>query len=430
LLYRRSLRVNFLLKLIVAMATLVLITSFSLYLYIRYNSNYKIENKLENQAELLLKDRDALIEKSKLLDIFKNSPDLSAKIDKAKFMHYRPKFFRTIKKDKKYYLQGFFPFSFKDEQYLILTKDISKNIEFENKLYRAIIIINMISLIVIIFYAFFLSKMLIKPIKYFSFNIAKMNEKKLSKLKLEKIPDEFRPLGESINQLINKIENFIYYKKELFIGAAHELKTPLAVMKTKSQVTLLKRDKSVESLTRAVEQNIKSINDLNSIVESILAFGRAEGAQFEEAKEVDIIKFLEEMISEFEIVAIKDEKFIVKSLKPQSLVVKIKPMLLRHIMQNLLQNAIKFSPKGGRICVNSFLCRDNLVIRIKDFGVGVPKDFDLFAPFKRSKESGGTGLGLFLAKSASDSLGATLNLANRKKEKGSVATLILPIQKV
>ena len=428
MLFTRSLRVNFLLKLIVAMATLVLITSFSLYLYIRLNSNSQIQNRLQQQAQFLLKDRE-LIEKKRAQnqDLLQNSFDISAKVEKAAFMHYRPKFFRTIKKDDKYYIQGFFPYNFQNQEYIVLTKDITKNIIFEQKLYKAILFINLISLVVIIFYAFFLSKMLIRPIKYFSSNIAKMNEKKLAKLELKSIPKEFKPLGASINQLISKIENFIYYKKDLFIGAAHELKTPLAVMKTKSQVTLIKKDKSIETLTQALEQNIKSINNLNAIVESILAFGRAEGAQFEEAREIDIIKFISNMVDEFELVAIKEEKYIIKKLKPKSLTIKIQPMLLRHILQNLIQNAIKFSPIGSKVTVSSFRCNGNLIIRVKDNGPGLPKNFDLFAPFKRGKNSKGTGLGLFLAKSAADSLGAIISLNNRKNRKGSVATLILKV---
>ena len=410
------------------MATLVLITSSSLYLYIRYTSNAQIQNNLKKQASFLLKDRESLKDRLKNnKELLQNSFNIKANIQKAQFMQYRPSFFRTIKVNNKYYLQGFFPYNFESQEYLILTKDITQNIKFENKLYQAIIIINLFSLIVIIIYAFFLSKMLIKPIKFFSLNIAKMNEKKLAKLKFKSIPQEFQPLERSINQLITKIDNFIKYKKDLFIGAAHELKTPLAVMKTKSQVTLIKKDKSIESLCAAIEQNIKSIDNLNDIVESILAFGRAEGAQFEEAQNIDIIKYINTICDEFEIIAIKEEKFIIKNIKPKSLTIKIQPILIRHILQNLIQNAIKFSPKMGRIYISTFTCKDNLIIRIKDNGPGLPKDFDLFAPFKRSKESKGTGLGLFLAKSSADSLGAKLSLKSRKNRIGSVATLILEL---
>ncbi len=427
MLFKRSLRINFLLKLIVAMATLVLITSFSLFIYIRYNSNYQLEEHIKKQATFLLNAYPDLEDELKQRDtILKNTLDLNAKIASAPFMNYRPSFFRVIKDNKKFLIQGFFPYKFRSQSYLILTKDITKNIKFENRLYKAIIFLNAASLIVIIFYAFFLSKMLIKPIKYFSNKIAKMNESKLAQLSLDTVPEEFKPLGNSINQLIGKIESFLLYKKELFIGAAHELKTPLAVIKTKSQVTLLKRDKNIDTLSEALRLNIKSIDNLNMIVESILAFGRAEGAQFEEAKEIDIIEFIKELSDEFEIIAIKEEKFIINKLKPYSLKVKIKKTLLRHILQNIIQNAIKFSPRGSKIEIKSFVCKDNLVIRVKDSGEGIPDNLDLFAPFKRTINSSGTGLGLFLAKSAADSMGGTISIKNRNKYAGTVATLILP----
>ncbi len=428
MLFGRSIRVNFLLKLIVTMATLVLITSFSLYIYIRYNSNQQIESTLTKQANYLLENypnlEQALLDKK---DLLKNSVDIEAKIEHAPYIHYKPKFFRTIKIDKNYYIQGFFPYKFRSQDYLLLTKNITSQIKLEKIVYRGVIFANIVSLIVIIIYAFVLSKMLIKPITFFSNKIAKMNENRLSKLDTKSLPKEFEPLANSINQLIAKIENFIYYKKELFIGAAHELKTPLAVMKTKSQVTLLKKNKSIESLKSAIEQNIKSINDLNEIVESILAFGRAEGAQFEESKEINIIEYLNTMIEEFEIIAIKERKYIVTDISPKSLKLSIRPMLFRHIMQNIMQNAIRFAPEGSKIYVKSYIYKKQFIVRVKDSGVGLPDNFDVFAPFKRTKTSKGTGLGLFLAKSAADSLGAKLKLENRAKKSGAVASIIIPI---
>ena len=410
------------------MATLVLITSSSLYIYIRYNSNYQIESALEKQANYLLKNypnlEQALHNKK---DILKNSVDTEAKIEHAPYIHYKPKFFRTVKIDNNYYIQGFFPYKFRSQDYLLLTKNITSQIRFEKIVYRGVIFANIVSLIVIIIYAFVLSKMLIKPIRFFSNKIAKMNENRLSKLDTKSLPEEFEPLANSINQLIAKIENFIYYKKELFIGAAHELKTPLAVMKTKSQVTLLKKNKTIDTLKSAIEQNIKSINDLNEIVESILAFGRAEGAQFEESKEIDIIEYLNTIIEEFEIIAIKEQKYIITDISPKSLTLSIRPMLFRHIVQNIVQNAIRFTPEDSKIEIKTFIYRGQFILRVKDNGIGLPENFDVFAPFKRARTSQGTGLGLFLAKSAADSLGATLKLRNRANKKGAVASVIISI---
>jgi two-component system OmpR family sensor kinase len=384
---------------------------------------------MQEQAKYLFKKYDNLEKHlNNKNETLQSSLGINAKIEYAPYVHYQPKFFRNIKKDDHFYFQAFFPYEFKSQKYLVLTKDITRRIKVENMIYKSIIIVNLLSLVLIIIYAFFLSKMLLKPIETVSTKIAKMSEKELNKIDINQLPNEFKPLGNSINQLINKVEHFLNYKKELFIGAAHELKTPLAVMKTKSQVALLKRGKSIESLTEALEQNIKSIDSLNSTIESILAFGREEGAQFEKSKNVNIIKFISNMLDEFELVAIKEEKYITRSLKPKTLKVDIQISLFRQILQNLLQNALRFSKKGDRVKVSTFVCDSNLIIRVKDTGPGLPDNFDIYAPFQRSRTSSGTGLGLFLAKNAANSLNAKLSLKNRANRSGVVATIILPIK--
>ena len=412
------------------MATLVLITSSSLYLYISYTSNYEIKQELEHHAKNLLKERYKLPKKLKLQKkLLKNASNIKASIEYAPYVNYESRYYRIIKKGKHFFMQGFFPYNFRSQTYLILTKDITRQIQFKNKLYKAVIIVNILSLIIIILYAFIISKMLLRPIKYVSFKLAKMNEQKLSKIDLKTLPYEFVPLGESINNLIKRIENFLYYKKELFIGAAHELKTPLAVMKTKAQVALLKKNKSINSLEDALRQIIQSTNTLNNTIESILAFGRAEGAQFEEAREIDLIAFINTMLDEFEIIALKEEKYIIRNLRPKKLQLSLQPSLFRQIMQNFLQNALRFTPKNNIICVSSFLCKDNLIIKIKDNGPGLPQNFDLCAPFKKSQNSKGIGLGLFLAKIAADSIGAEISLQNKKRQNGAIATIFLPLKK-
>jgi two-component system OmpR family sensor kinase len=129
-----------------------------------------------------------------------------------------------------------------------------------------------------------------------------MNENFLEHIKIETLPVEFISLGESINKLIDRIQNFVRYQKELFIGAAHELKTPLAVMKTKNEVTLIK-DRDIKQYKDALEINNRSIDDMNSMIGSILEIGRQEGAQFEKPVEIDIIKYLKDKLKDYSLIA-------------------------------------------------------------------------------------------------------------------------------
>jgi two-component system OmpR family sensor kinase len=216
------------------------------------------------------------------------------------------------------------------------------------------------------------------------------------------------------------------YKKELFIGVAHELKTPLAVMKTKTQVTLLKRKKTEEDLIEALKQNILSIDEMNRIISSILEFGRAEGAQFETPHDIDVITFLKKKANDYKILAEANKQQFSSHLQPDECIMHIQPLLLTQILQNFIQNALKFTPKGNGVELNSYFQGEDFVIEVLDEGSGIDESKDLFAPFLRDKESSGVGLGLFLVKMAADSMGARVEIRNRSDKQGTVAKVRLP----
>ena len=107
----------------------------------------------------------------------------------------------------------------------------------------------------------------------------------------------------------------------------------------------------------------------------------------------------------------------------------IQPNLFLHIIQNFIQNAIKFSPQNSAIIIKSTILDDCFKIDVVDEGIGIDESLDLFAPFKRSGNKSGAGLGLFLAKGAADAMNAQISLKNRSDQKGVIATIKIPISK-
>ena len=314
-----------------------------------------------------------------------------------------------------------------DSSYLVLEKETTLQSQIVEEIFIDIIIVNVTAILLVLFYALFLSRMLLIPIKILSHKLTNLDEKFLKEIDIKSLPDEFLPLGNSINRLIARIQTFVLYQKELFVGVAHELKTPLAVMKTKNEVTLLKPRES-EKYIEALKSNNEAINGMNAMIGSVLEIGRQEGAQFEEPVNTDVIAFLKKLGKNYEVLAKGEEKNLALDLKPEIFNLNIQTSLLTHIVQNFVQNAIKFSPKNSTITISSRLEKSKFIIEVADEGVGIDESKDLFAPFKRYGNKGGAGLGLFLAKGAAQALGAEISIKNREGASGAVASLVLNLK--
>ncbi len=428
MLSQKSIRSNFLIKLSVALAVLLLFFSTILYSYINYRVDGELLASLKKHAKYILAtypDVKKGIEEHG--EILKNTLHIEAKILYIPNANYQSSLTRKYQNKGEYFIEYLLPYDFRDQSYLCITSNVTQQKKVQNHVYKSIILISLLGMFIIMLYAYFLSGVLMHPLEILAQKLSKRNENMMEPLRLDELPKEFEPLAGSINALINRIRNFTKYKKELFIGAAHELKTPLAVMKSKNQVTLIKRNPTSESLVEAIRQNITSIDEMNKIVSSILEFGRAEGAQFEPPQTIDVMEFLRTKARDYQILAETSHQNFTFELSPQSYSIYMQPLLLTQILQNLVQNALRFTPKEKLVTLRSHLDdHENLVIEVIDEGSGIDESKDYFAPFIRSRESSGAGLGLFLVNSAADAMGAVVTLANREDGQGSIATVIVP----
>ena len=421
---QKSLRNRFILQLASGAMMLIVVISVMLYHYIRVTVFQSVVNELTYQAEAYKKDPQNF-NPSNLKTFTIEIPNKTlATIETGEpkeketyvVMHKSKKQSTTILTTR-----------LNEDSYLSLEKETTLQNQIVEEIFIDIIIVNVTAILFVLFYALFLSRMLLIPIKILSSKLTNLDEKFLHEIDIKSLPDEFLPLGQSINRLISRIQTFVLYQKELFVGVAHELKTPLAVMKTKNEVTLLKPRES-EKYIEALKSNNEAINGMNAMISSVLEIGRQEGAQFEEPVNTDVIGFLKKLAKNYEILAKNDEKNIKLDLKPEILNLKIQTSLLTHIVQNFVQNAIKFSPKNSTITISSKLIKNKFIIEVIDEGIGIDESKDLFAPFKRYGDKGGAGLGLFLAKGAAQALGGEVDIKNRNDRSGAVASLVLNIK--
>lgn len=398
----------------------MIIFSSILYLFIQSSIYDEKRNELVSIAENICSYKS-------LVDAQQNNNDtlLGLTIELVKRHDAQPQIeLYEVEGEIQTFLTLLYPFNMHEQSFIKISKDITPTKQLLKKILNSIFIINAIGFLLVIFYAIIFSKMLISPIKGLNRRLSNMNEHMIRPIVVQELPDEFIPLGESINHLINRIQNFVKYQKELFIGAAHELKTPLAVMKLKNQVTTIKK-RTPEEYIEAINVNNKSIDEMNAIVASILNIGRQEGAQLETPIQADVIDILRRKANDFALLAESEGKELLMHFEPDAFMCTLQESLLNQIIQNLLQNALKFTPKGKKVILQSRLNDEGLLIEVIDEGCGIDETVDLFAPFKREGNKSGAGLGLFLAKSAADALGGELQLRNRDDHLGTVASLLL-----
>ena len=336
----------------------------------------------------------------------------------------KPKFIESSEGGRSY-LQLHYPYG--KDKILSIKTDVSLYTDIVNQILADIILVNLVMIFLVVFYAMLLSRTLLMPIKTISQRLASVDEKFLKPIDGAEIPSEFSPLSNSINRLLERIETFILYQKELFIGIAHELKTPLAVMKTKNEVTLIKPRES-EKYIEALKNNNDSIDNMNKMISSILEIGRQEGAQFEAPEQTDMIAYLKELCVNFTILARTVSKDVELNLSPEKLDISVQKSLFMHVIQNFVQNAIKFSPDGEKVLIESEISDGNFIVRVANKGEPLNEEIDYFAPFKRYGGKPGAGLGLFLAKNAAQAMGAQVDLKNDQSRHLIVASFKLPLK--
>lgn len=420
----KSIYKQFYTKLIIATSLFIIALSFIFYEYSRSTTYENIQKNMLKDAKKIYKISHA--NKEFHFKNFKTIQDDDLSIDlvnNPKLKNYK---FFTYRKDNNHYIKLLYPYNMEKRKFIQLVR----NINFEREILYSIIFKNLFILaipgfLLMLIYSLVVSKSLLKPIIQINKKLSNMDENSLTQIDKKDLPIEFHSLSDSINSLTNRIETYVKFKKELFIGAAHELKTPLAVMKLKNEVTLRKK-RDPEAYEETLKLTVKQIDDMNIMISSILDIGRAEGAQFEQTQDLDLVEFMKKKTNDYRMLSAQKNIIVTFFSNVNHLKVSMQVTLFNQILQNFVQNAIKFTPEDKSIAIRLKKGKEKIIITVTDEGKGIDENIDLFAPFKRVGNQSGVGLGLFLAKNAADALRAKITLKNRKDGKeGCVAKLVL-----
>ena len=415
----KSIYRQFYTKLIIATSLFIITLSFIFYEYARSTVYDDIQQNMLSHAKQLYKASLS----TKNLEPVENDNLTINLVTNSILLNYQ---FQNYQRGGDYYIKLLYPFDLENKQFL----QIIRNISLERELLYSVIFKNLFILaipgfLLMLLYSLAVSKSLLKPIIQINKKLSNMDENSLTQIDKKDLPIEFHSLANSINSLTNRIETYVKFKKELFIGAAHELKTPLAVMKLKNEVTL-KKKREIEKYEETLKLTIKSIDDMNIMISSILDIGRTEGAQFEQNIELDLVEYIKKKANDYRMLSAQKNIIITFFSNVNHLNTSIQLTFFNQILQNFVQNAIKFTPNEKSIAIRLKKTKDEIIITVTDEGIGINENVDLFAPFKRIGNQSGVGLGLFLAKNAADALRAKITLENRNDGKtGCIAKLVL-----
>ena len=253
--------------------------------------------------------------------------------------------------------------------------------------------------------ALVLSQILTKPITNLSRSMRKMGKGDLSVRVPERGSGELRELAENYNTMAAQLERLDKTRSQFVSNASHELKTPLTTMKIMLETVMYQPDMPEELRQEFMQDMNHEIDRLTGIVTDLLELTRADGELSGMKHEnVDMSELTREVIHMLTPAAEKRGQKLGSSIAPGLEMMGDRDKLSR-ILYNLTDNALKYSPDGGRISVTLEEEDDGIAWRVRDNGVGIPAEDQehIFERFyrvdkARSRETGGTGLGLSIVK--------------------------------
>ena len=285
--------------------------------------------------------------------------------------------------------------------------------------------------------AYFLIGHYTKPVQQLSAHMKEISPNTLSdSIAIEGGGEEIQELVKSFNQMTEQLDEAFAMQRRFSASAAHELRTPIAVLRTKLDV-FKKKKREQHEYDELVTTMETYIDRLSSIITDLLEF--AETSELGEVEDVSLNSVIKTVVDDLESVAQNNMINMQIDIQPkaqseaQTFIVKGNTNLLYRALYNLVENAIRYNNEEGSVNITLETRGQEGVITIADTGVGIaPEQRELvFEPFyrvnkSRSREFGGAGIGLSLVKTILKRHGASITVSENTPQ-GSVFTIRIPL---
>ncbi len=300
-------------------------------------------------------------------------------------------------------------------------------------LFSIFIILIPIVLAISVFGGYFLAKQSLRPVEEITRTTRKITATNLrERIHVKNPNDEIGRLTETLNNMIGRLEASFEQVQQFSLDASHELRTPLTIMRGEIELAL-RENKKGTSYKKTLVSLLEEVLRMTSIIEGLILLAKADSGNAKlERKPTRLDSLVGEIKEDAELLA-EQKKISVSISRLDEATVLGDAVRLRQLMLNLVDNAIKYTPEGGKVTLSLKLAEGNAQFAVEDTGIGIPdgelrKIFDRFyrVDKSRSRLPDGLGLGLSISKWIAEAHGGSL-IAESRIGYGSKFTITIPI---
>ena len=277
---------------------------------------------------------------------------------------------------------------------------------------------------------YFVSGRALKPLRSFASQVEQVQLNNLADMRIdEDVIPEFQQLSRSFNQMLERLNNAFAAQRQFTGNAAHELRTPLALMQAQLELFSAEhpdvQPETAEFLTLLREQTER----LTQMTRTLLEMSNLRHVARNER--IQLAPMIEEIFTD--LAPLSDKRGVTLTAEGDGIMTGSDALIYRLIF-NLAENAVKYNRPGGSVRVSVTQEPEKLLLRVSDTGCGIPEEYQrsIFQPFfrvdkSRSREYGGAGLGLSLVWEIAELHGGSV-LVEESSEKGTTIAVGLPVQ--
>ena len=317
-----------------------------------------------------------------------------------------------------------------------VAETLEKRSQLANKIIASVILPQFVIIPLAVILVWFGLSQGLRPLTRLRERIEMRREADLSPIAAGRVPEELQPLTEAFNSMLARMQHNMDVQRRFISDAAHQMRTPLTGLKMQAQLAM--REDDPGQLRHAIKSISSSVDRASHLVNQMLSMARAEASEHSEQAlvEVDLDQLLHEIVETWVVRAL-DRRIDLGYEPADPIYIMGNVFLLREMINNLLDNALRYTPDQGRVTARVLVQGDFVLLEIEDNGIGISDEesHKVFDRFYRVEGTGveGSGLGLAIVREIAELHRAAASLRpyapndQGVRASGSIARVVFPM---